>query len=92
LIEVEWESIPEASYQVEIEVAAFDRVGLLKDILAAIADSKTNVLSVNARVRKDKVGVVTLVLDIRNVAQLHAVMQKVGKVPDVYSVERVLHS
>src|SRR5207244_5212216 len=29
LIEVEWESIPEASYQVEIEVAAFDRVGLL---------------------------------------------------------------
>src|SRR5207302_2955297 len=41
LIEVEWESIPEASYQVEIEVAAFDRVGLLKDILAAIADSKT---------------------------------------------------
>ena len=91
-IEVEWESIPEASYQVEIEVAAFDRVGLLKDILAAIADSKTNVLSVNARVRKDKVGIVTLVLDIRNVAQLHAVMQKVGKVPDVYSVERVLHS
>ena len=92
LIEVEWESIPDASYQVEIEVAAFDRVGLLKDILAAIADSKTNVLSVNARVRKDKVGVITLVLDIRNVAQLHAVMQKVGKVPEVYSVERVLHS
>src|SRR2546428_443531 len=92
LIEVEWESIPEASYQVEIEVAAFDLVGLLKDILAAIADSKTNVLSVNARVRKDKVGVITLVLDIRNVAQLHAVMQKVGKVPEVYSVERVLHS
>jgi len=92
LIEVEWESIPNASYQVEIEVAAFDRVGLLKDILAAIADSKTNVLSVNARVRKDKVGVITLVLDIRNVAQLHAVMQKVGKVPEVYSVERVLHS
>src|SRR3989475_316954 len=92
LIEVEWESIPDASYQVEIEVAAFDRVGLLKDILAAIADSKTNVLSVNARGRKDKVGVITLVLDIRNVAQLHAVMQKVGKVREVYSVERVLHS
>src|SRR5207244_13265643 len=49
-------------------------------------------LSVNARVRKDKVGVITLVLDIRNVAQLRAVMQKVGKVPEVYSVERVLHS
>jgi GTP pyrophosphokinase len=65
---------------------------LLKDVLAAIADAKTNVVSVNARVRKDKVGVVNLVLDIRNVAQLHTVMQKVGKVPEVYAVERVLHS
>ncbi len=92
VIEVEWESIPEGSYQVEIEVAAFDRVGLLKDVLAAIADSKTNVVSVNARVRKDKVGVINVVLDIRNVAQLHAVMQKVGKVPEVYSVDRVVHS
>jgi GTP pyrophosphokinase len=92
LIDVEWESIPDGSYQVEVEVAAFDRVGLLKDILAAIADSKTNVVSVNARVRKDKVGVINVVLDIRNIAQLHGVMQKVGKVPEVYSVERVLHS
>jgi guanosine-3',5'-bis(diphosphate) 3'-pyrophosphohydrolase len=92
LIEVEWEPFGDGSYQVEIEVEAFDRVGLLKDILAAIADSKTNVVSVNARVRKDKVGVVNLVLDIRNVAQLHAVMQRVSRVPDVYAVERVLHS
>ncbi len=92
LIDVEWESIPDGSYQVEVEVAGFDRVGLLKDILAAIADSKTNVVSVNARVRKDKVGVINVVLDIRNIAQLHGVMQKVGKVPEVYSVERVLHS
>lgn len=92
LIDVEWEPYTDGIYQVEIEVEAFDRVGLLKDILAAIADSKTNVVSVNARVRRDKIGVVTLVLDIRNVAQLHTVMQKVSKVPEVYSVERVLHS
>ncbi|MDR7400789.1 MAG: bifunctional (p)ppGpp synthetase/guanosine-3',5'-bis(diphosphate) 3'-pyrophosphohydrolase [Armatimonadota bacterium] len=90
-LEVEWESIPEGSYPVEIEVAAFDRVGLLKDILAAIADTKTNVVSVNARVRRDKIGVINVVLDIRSLAQLHTVMEKVGRVPEVYSVERVLH-
>jgi guanosine-3',5'-bis(diphosphate) 3'-pyrophosphohydrolase len=90
-LEVEWESLPEGSYPVEIEVAAFDRVGLLKDILAAIADTKTNVVSVNARVRRDKIGVINVVLDIRNLAQLHTVMEKVGRVPEVYSVERVLH-
>jgi len=92
MIEVEWEAGTEGSYQVEIEVEGFDRVGLLKDVLAAIADSKTNIVTVNARVRRDKVGLINLVLDIRNVAQLHTVLQRVGKVPDVYAVERVVHS
>lgn len=91
-IEVEWEAVSEGAYQVEIEVEGFDRVGLLKDVLASIAESKTNVVSVNARVRRDKVGIINLVLDIRTVAQLHLVMAKVGKVSDVYSVERVLHT
>ncbi len=91
-IEVEWEAVSEGAYQVEIEVEGFDRVGLLKDVLASIAESKTNVASVNARVRRDKVGIINLVLDIRTVAQLHLVMAKVGKVSDVYSVERVLHT
>ncbi len=90
LLEVEWESVQERIYQVEIEVEAFDRVGLLKDILAAIAETRTNVLSMNARIRRDKVVVTNIVLDIRNVGQLHSVMQRVEKVPEVFSVARVV--
>lgn len=89
-IEVEWDASPDGTYRVEIEVEAQDRVGLLKDILAAIAEAKTNVVSVNARVRKDKVGVVNLVLDIRNVTQLTSVMQRIGQIKEVFSVERVV--
>ncbi len=89
LLEVEWEPSPDGSYPVEIQVEALDRVGLLKDVLAAVADTRTNVLSVNARVRKDKVGVIHLTVDIRNVGQLTAVLQRIGKLPDVYRVERV---
>ena len=90
LVEVEWEASPDGTYHVEIEVEALDRVGLLKDILGAVTETKTNVVSVNARVRKDKVGVVNIVVDIRNVTQLTAVMQRIGVVPEVYSVERVV--
>jgi GTP pyrophosphokinase len=75
---------------VEIEVEALYRVGLLKDILAAVTETRTNVVSVNARVRKDKVGIINLVVDIRNVTQLTAVMQRIGQLPEVYSVERVV--
>ena len=47
-------------------------------------------VSVNARVRKDKVGVVNIVVEIRNVTQLTAVMQRIGQLPEVYSVERIV--
>jgi GTP pyrophosphokinase len=90
LLEVEWESSQEGIYQVELEIEGFDRMGLLKDIMAAIAETKSNALSVNSRVRKDKVAVTNIVLDIHNVSQLHAVMQKVEKVPEVFSVARVV--
>jgi len=90
MLEVEWETLQDGSYPVEVEVEAFDRVGLLKDILAAIAESRTNVVSVNARVRKDKVAVVNLVLDVGNVEQLRGVLHRVGQVADVFNVERVL--
>jgi GTP pyrophosphokinase len=89
LLEVEWEPSEEGTYPVELQIEALDRVGLLKDVLSAVADTRTNVRSVNARVRRDKVGVIDLVLDIRNVGQLTTVMQRISKVPDVYRVERV---
>ena len=90
LVEVEWDAAQDGVYQVEIEVEALDRVGLLKDILAAVTEIRTNVVSVNARVRKDKVGIVNIVVDIRNVTQLTAVMQRIGQLPEVHSVERVV--
>src|SRR5262249_12357905 len=90
ILEVEWEASQDGVHQVEVEVEALDRVGLLKDILAAVTETRTNVVSVNARVRKDKVGIINLVVDIRNVTQLTAVMQRIGQLPEVYSVERVV--
>jgi len=90
ILDVEWEPTSDGTYHVAIEVEAADRVGLLKDILTAIAEHKTNVVSINSRVRKDKVAITGIVMDIRNVSQLTAVMQRIGQVKDVLSVERVV--
>jgi GTP pyrophosphokinase len=92
LIEVQWETTQDGVFQVEVEVEAFDRVGLLSDITAAIAETKTNILSANSRVRKDKVAVTNVVLDIRGVGQLHAVMRSLEKIPQVFSVARVVRT
>jgi GTP diphosphokinase / guanosine-3',5'-bis(diphosphate) 3'-diphosphatase len=90
ILDVEWEATSDGTYHVAIEVEAGDRVGLLKDILTAIAEHKTNVVSINSRVRKDKIVVTSIVMDIRNVSQLTAVMQRIGQVKEVLSVERVV--
>ncbi|HEV2356671.1 MAG TPA: bifunctional (p)ppGpp synthetase/guanosine-3',5'-bis(diphosphate) 3'-pyrophosphohydrolase [bacterium] len=90
ILDVEWEPTSDGTYPVAIEVEATDRVGLLKDILTAVAEHKTNVVSINSRVRKDKIVVTSIVMDIRNVSQLTAVTQRIGQVKDVLSVERVV--
>jgi GTP pyrophosphokinase len=90
ILDVEWEPTSDGTYHVAIEVEATDRVGLLKDILTAIAEHKMNVVSINSRVRKDKVALTSIVMDIRNVSQLTAVMQRIGQVKEVLSVERVV--
>ncbi len=90
MLDVEWDASPDGTYQVELEVEALDRVGMLKDILAAISETKTNLVSLNARVRKDKVAVIDIIADIANVAQLTGLMHRIGRVKDVYNVERVV--
>ncbi|SHI36422.1 GTP pyrophosphokinase [Propionispora hippei DSM 15287] len=88
MIEVSWDINTDSVYKVAIEVQCVDRAGMLSDILMVIAESKTNVSSVNARPQKNKTSVITLTLDISNLNQLEHIMTKIRRVKDVYSVHR----
>jgi GTP pyrophosphokinase len=61
---------------------------VLSDILAAVAETRTNVASVHARTTKTKLGIITLVFEIANLASLETIIQKIRRVEDVYSVSR----
>ena len=54
IIEVSWDEEVPASYQVEIEVKAFDRPHLTTDIMTTIADTDTVINAVNARALKNR--------------------------------------
>lgn len=88
LVEVQWETSGVNFYQVSLEVTAVDRPGVLSDILAAVAETHTNVASVHARTTKTKLGIITLVFNIANLATLETIMHKIRRVADVYSVSR----
>lgn len=90
LLEVEWESSPTNSYNVDIEVTGLDRRGMMNEVLNVIAETKTDITAVTGRTDKNKMAVMNLSINIRNVDHLHAVVERIKRVPDVYTVRRVM--
>lgn len=89
LIEVAWDSATGGTFPAELEIRAFDRPGLLSDVLNAIADTRTNVNSVNARADVNRVAIIDLVMEIRDLGHLKYLTERLSRVRDVYSVGRV---
>ncbi len=90
LIEVEWDESRSASYNVEIQVSAVDRGGLLSDVINTINELKTVIIAVNARTNKNKVALIDMTLQIKNKEHLQTIIQKLKRVKDVISVNRIL--
>jgi len=90
LIEVAWEDSYNAAHPVEIQISALDRSGLLADVVSIVAEGRINMMSTSSRANKNKMATIDLVLEIRDSKQLLFVMQKIRRVRDVMSVERVM--
>ncbi|HZG76330.1 MAG TPA: bifunctional (p)ppGpp synthetase/guanosine-3',5'-bis(diphosphate) 3'-pyrophosphohydrolase, partial [Paenibacillus sp.] len=90
VIEVEWIAAAEANYSVDIEITGHDRRGLLNEVLQAVSESKTNMSAVSGRSDKNKVAMIHMTILIRNTEHLHSVVEKIKRVRDVYSVQRIM--
>ena len=90
LVNAEWAGAGSgATYPVEIEIELIDRVGLLKDVSAKMADMKTNIRAAKIRTLRDKSALINLVVDIADVAHLNKVLATVAKISDVIRAYRV---
>jgi len=90
LIEVEWEESVDATYNVEIEILGHDRRGLLNDVLQVISESKTIIAAVSGRSDKNKIAHINITILIRNKDHLHAIVEKIKRVKDIFSVQRIM--
>lgn len=90
LLPVEWEGEPDRSYNVEIEISALDRRGLLNEVFQVISDSRTNIVAVHGRTDRHKMASIVMTLAIANVDHLHQVVERVKQIKDVYSVQRII--
>lgn len=93
LIQVEWESdlSDRKEYLVEIEISAYDRRGLLNEVLSAVNETKTNISAVTGKSDKNKVATINMQISINNVAHLQKVVDRIKNIPDIYSVRRIMN-
>jgi GTP pyrophosphokinase len=90
LVDVEWGDTDQF-YPTTVRVEAWDRVGLLRDITAIVAEDKVNIARVDSSEQQDKTVLITLDLQTRSIMQLSRLLSKLSGVRGVISVERKSH-
>ena len=88
-VDVSWDRTDAEMFPAEIEVVAFDRVGVLKDVVAQISENKTNIANISLRTKRGSSAVMRFVVDIRNLDHLTELMKSIRDVHDVMEVTRV---
>lgn len=90
LMDIQWAGKnTNRTYSTTIRIETQNKMGLLKDIIAAVSDNNTNILFANVKANNNKVGIIELVLELDNVDTLKKVTNCLQAVPEVYSVKRV---
>ncbi len=88
LIDVSWGGVPqEQRYSVPIEIIAYDREGLMRDISAMIADEQVNISDVRVSTRQH-IATLYLIMDINNDKQLTRILTKLECIPSVVEARR----
>lgn len=88
LVAVEWIKDSENLFPVEIKVEAHDRVGVLKDILAQISETKTNVSAAKMTTKQGSTAVLKITIDVKDHEHLEQVIKAIKAIGDVYNIFR----
>lgn len=91
IVSVDW-GTTEASnrtYLVTLKIDAFDRIGLLKDIVDRITEQKVHIQEVRTlNLKLNRVGAVVSI-NVRNREQMNHVMHALQMIPDVFDIYRI---
>ncbi len=88
LIPVQWH-INDTVYPVHIQVEAWDRVGLIRDITTVVAEEKVNIEGANVTNHDDHTITLYFTLETTGLAQLSRLMVKIEGVRGVLGVARI---
>jgi len=88
LVKVEWGQT-DLLYPVNIQVEALDRVGMMRDITAIVAEEKINIAALTSTHHDDQTVTECFTLGTRGLAQLSRLLIKIEGIKGVIGVTRV---
>ncbi|NWN92564.1 GTP diphosphokinase [Marinobacter adhaerens] len=89
IIEVSWGGQQESVYPVDIEIEAYDRSDLLRDITQVLSVSKSDVISLHtATNRDDNTATMTVSVEISSLEQLARLLAQIRNLPNIIDVRR----
>ena len=89
VLAVTWGKLASQEFAVEIEVQAFDRRGLVRDVSAALADHKISILGMNTLTdKRDSVAHMQIKISITGLPQLSQVLGRIAQLANVISARR----
>jgi GTP pyrophosphokinase len=89
LIEVAWVSDERSAYEVEVEVVASDRQGLIADVSGLIYDMGVAITAINARTNKNRTASVKITLEIKNIKHLEDIIKRLKSLNGITDVFRI---
>ena len=89
VLAVTWGKMGSNEFPVDIEVQAFDRRGLVRDVSAALADDKISIQGMNTVTdKRDNVAHMLIKISITGLPQLSQVLTRISQLPNVISARR----
>lgn len=89
IIDVEWDRAVSASFQVEIHVEAMDRLRLLQDVTAALAEQGVNILASSSTTHRDGMVEMRYLFEIGDLSRLDSVLREVRDTDGVFEARRM---
>ena len=88
LVDVDW-GLEDALYPVDVQIDAYDRSGLLRDITWVLANEKVNVIALNTQSDLEKsTARLRFSVEVGDIAQLSRLLDKLSQLRNVIAVQR----
>lgn len=87
-IEVEWNIEKQQTFPVELSVYAWDRKGLLQEVMNTISETKANIIAVSGKGREDGTASVRLTVEITDISHLEKLKDRLRSIKSVTDVIR----